>query len=130
MMTPDGWTIASSSQGNCVGARRVVRSREIQVCETDNPGHIIQVTEHAWDSFLMAIKADAYEPERDGNAVVFTVDDPIRRRSPSVETTDTNWNLFVAGVKAGKFDKLPPVPLGLAVGQWETGEYLSSAKTG
>ncbi len=129
MITPDGWTIASQANSNCVGARRIARSTDIQVCETDRPDHVVQVTQAAFVDFLASVKAGTFKPTYDGPLVMFTIADRLRPEHRPIVTTVDNWRTFQNGVRTGKFDTLPPVPLGLGHGQWMTPDYGRTSKT-
>jgi hypothetical protein len=118
----NGWLTASNSQGNCIGVRRIARTTDLHVCETENPDHIIQVTATAWSNFLHAIKSGRYWPTIQGERVLVTVHDPLRHPHAPIETSLINWQTFVMGAKAGVFDQLPAAPLGLATSQWVSRE--------
>ncbi|MEU8403181.1 hypothetical protein AB0C28_49080 [Nonomuraea sp. NPDC048892] len=84
----------------------------------------MQITDNGWKGFLDDIKGDSYKPAIMGKFVAFMIsDERLRRVAPMVITTADNWRSFVTGVKAGKFDELPPVPLATAYGQWMTKAY-------
>src|SRR4051794_19249915 len=95
----DGWTRFSNSSGNCVEARWAAGAREIEIRESECPGHVIAVTDYAWYGFLMAIKAGLYKPLVIADmGVVVSVGEGEANK---FETTLPKWESFVEGVQLG-----------------------------
>lgn len=103
-VTPDGWTTASNSQGNCLQAKRAVWRRMVLLRETSYMNGLpIYVAQERWARLLADVKDGVYTPTttEDGRIVLdlnyFGGHRPLK-------TTPENWAVFVKGVKDGLFD--------------------------
>lgn len=126
--------IIGDGQGSCIGVRRLARTSDVQLYETDNPRHIIQAGKAVWAHFLAGIKECTYQPKTYGNLVIVSVDDPLEpnHSGKPLITTVSNWAFFEHKAQQGAFDhdRLPPAPLGLACGPWETGRTIHALRPG
>ena len=104
---------------NAVAVRRAVKGGVVQVCELANPEHIATITATAWANFCAKVRDYEYQPEAYGDIAIFRVAETGTSPKPII-TIMTNYQVFTHAIREGRFDRLPPVDIGLSVGKWMT----------